>query len=348
MKTYYAPPVISRLLFTVLLCFISAGLSAQETNTCAEKLKTAQTFFDKGQVEEIPSLLKDCLKSGFKKEEALTAYKLLIQTFLLSDKLVQADSAMLEFLRKNPEYVLSPTDHSSFVYLYNNFVVKPVLQLGIHVGTNVPFLTFVKPNLVLGEQGAKTKYSRNIINIYASVESRFKVRENLEASIEAGFSQLKFSSKSTIGSEIVNYTESQQRVEIPITLSYSFKSFGKLTPYARLGGGAALYLGVTSTQSNIKNNVSYTGENLSRKDSRVAMDYFVQAGGGVKYKISKGYIFGELRTNLGIMDQNKTGGQTVQVLNYYYNYGDPFFRINAVNFSFGYTHIFYKPSKRKE
>jgi hypothetical protein len=352
MKTNYPSPAISRLLFAVMFTFITAGLIAQETNTCAEKLKTAQSFFDKGQVEQIPLLLKDCLKSGFKKEEELTAYKLLIQTFLLSDKLAAADSTMMEFLKKNPEYVLSPTDHSSFVYLYNNFVVKPVVQIGIHAGTNIPFLTFVTPNSVYGEKDVKTKYSRKIVNLFISVESKFKVTDKLEASIEAGFSQLKFSSKTTVGTDIVNYTESQQRIEIPVSLSYSFKSFGKFTPYARFGAGAAVYMGVTSTASNSYTdksiNLNLTGENLSRKDSRVSVDYFAQAAGGVKYKISKGYLFAELRTNWGIMEQQKHGGQTVSVLEYYYGFGDPEFRINAVNINIGYSHTFYKPTKRKE
>ena len=352
MITNYRSSAISRLLFAVVFIFISAGLIAQETSTCAEKLKTAQSFFDKGQVEQIPLLLKDCLKSGFKKEEELTAYKLLIQTFLVSDKLAAADSTMMEFLKKNPEYVLSPTDHSSFVYLYNNFVVKPVLQLGIHVGTNIPFLTFVTPNSVIGEQDVNNKYSRKIINLFIAVESKFKITDKIEANVEAGFSQLKFSSKTTVGTDIINYTESQQRIEIPVTLSYSFKSFGKFTPYARIGGGAAVYMGVTSTASNSYTdraiNLNLTGENLSRKDSRVSLDFFAQAAAGIKYKISKGYLFGEVRTNWGIMDQKKQGGQTVSVLEYYYKYSDPDFRINAVNINFGYSRTFYKPTKRKE
>jgi hypothetical protein len=352
MKTSDPTPNIARLLFAVLLFIISAGLFAQETGTCAEKLKTAQSYFDKGQVELIPSLLKDCLRSGFKKEEELTAYKLLIQTFLLSDKLAQADSTMMEFLKKNPEYVLSPTDHSSFVYLYNNFIVKPVVQIGIHAGTNIPFFTFVSPNSVYGEKDVKTKFSRNIINLYFSLEAKFKINEMLEAGLEAGFSQLKFSSKTTVGAAVASYSESQQRIEIPLSISYSFKSFGKFTAYGRLGAGAALNLGVTATASNTgtdkNNNLNLTGESLSRKDSRVKVDYFGQLGAGVKYKIPKGFLFAEVRSNFGTMEQNVPGGATVPAVDYYYKTGDPNFRINAFNINIGYSHIFYKPTKRKE
>ena len=353
MKTLNPIRTISCFLVTFLFFFITASLYSQEAGTCAENLKNAQSLFSKGQVEQIPSLLKDCLKSGFKKEEELTAYKLLIQTYLLNDKLAQADSTMYEFLKKNPEYQLSPTDHSSFVYLFNNFKVKPVVQIGVHAGINVPFVTFVSANLTAGESG-KSKFSSNIGNLFFSAESKFKVTNKLEVGFEVGFSQMKFTDKVNDYGEhaLINYTESQQRIEIPVFAIYNFKSFGKFTVYGRAGVGAAYDLGVTATatytptDNNNKNN--RTGENLNRKDSRVTIDCFGQLGAGVKYKISRGFLFAELRSDIGILDQNVSGGQTVPVMDWFYIGSQPDFRLNACNINIGYTYIFYKPTKRKE
>jgi hypothetical protein len=354
MKTPNPNRMFLRYLFTVLFLIIAASLYSQEAGTCAEKLKTAQSLFSKGQVEQIPSLLKECMKSGFKKEEELTAYKLLIQTFLLNDKLEQADSTMFEFLKNNPEYQLSPTDHSSFVYIFNSFKVKPVVQISIHAGTNVPFLTFVVPHLTSGEQ-SKSKFTSNIGNLFFSGESRFKVTNKLELGFEVGFSQMKFNNKinNITGSAVINYAESQQRIELPLFALYNFTSFGKLTLYGRAGFGAAYDLGVTAIASSAPtdpaNKSSRTGQSLNRKDSRVQIDCFGQLGAGLKYKISRGFFFVELRSNLGIFDQNVTGGQTtVPVLDFYYAWHDPDFRLNACNINVGYTYIFYKPSKRKE
>jgi hypothetical protein len=351
MKNSDPSPLLFRLLFASLLFLFSAELSSQETSTCAEKLKTAQSNFDKGQVDLIPSLLKDCLKSGFKKEEELTAYKLLIQTYLLSDKIIQADSTMLEFLKKNPEYQLSPTDHSSFVYLFNNFMVKPVVQIGVHAGINIPFLTFVSTNPTYGESG-KSKFSSNIGNLFISVESKFKINEKLEVGLEAGFSQMKFSNKFSEGFATVNYNESQQRIDVPVGITYALTSFGKFTVYGKFGMGAAFNLGVTATSTysttDKNNNNSRTGENLTRKDSRASMDLFTQTGAGLKYKISKGFLFAELRSNFGILEQNVYGGKTVPTVEFYYIGCNPNFRLNAVNINVGYSHIFYKPTKRKE
>jgi hypothetical protein len=354
MKTTNQTLILLRILFVALLGSISFIAYSQETGTCAEKLKNAQSYFDKGQVEQIPSLLKDCLKSGFKREEELTAYKLLIQTFLLNDKIEQADSTMYEFLKKNPEYQLSPTDHSSFVYLFNNFKVKPVVQIGIHAGTNVPFLTFVTPTLTAGEnKNSDSKFSSNIGNLFFSVESKFKITNKLELGFEVGYSQMKFSNKiNYMGFTVINYNESQQRIELPVYALYDFTSFGKFTLYGRAGIGAAYTLGVTATATSSPtdpdNKNSRTGKSLNRKDSRVEFDCFGHLGAGLKYKIPKGFLSVELRSNFGIFEQNVPGGLTIPEGDFYYLWRDPNFRLNAFNINVGYTYIFYKPSKKKE
>jgi hypothetical protein len=341
-----------RFLFVSLFFLLSLRIFSQETGTCAEKLKSAQSLFDKGQVKEVPGLLKDCLKSGFKKEEEMTAYKLLIQAYLLEDKLEMADSAMFEFLNKNPEYQLSPTDHSSIVFLYNKFRVKPVVQISVHAGLNMPFLTFVTPEMTSGEKEI-SKYKTNI-NFFVSGESKFKISEKTELGFEIGLSLLKFTNlvPDYNGYTSIKYTESQQRIEIPVFVQHDFASFNKLTLYGRAGIGVAYTLGVTAnatyTPTDPNNRDFRTGESLNKKDSRIAIDYFAQFGAGIKYKIPNGFFFAEIRSDLGALGQNVTGGKTVPQTDFFYVWRDPGFRLNAFNINVGYTYIFYKPSKGKE
>jgi Outer membrane protein beta-barrel domain len=352
MKNLNPSPVLFRLFLAALFIFLSSDIFSQETGTCAEKLKNAQSYFEKGQVTEVPALLMDCLKSGFIKEEELSAYKLLIQTFLLNDKLGQADSTMFEFLRKNPEYQLSPTDHSSFGYLFNSFRVKQVVQFSIHAGTSVPFLTFVTPNLTAGENSTST-YKSNAANLFFSLETKFKLTSRIKVGFEIGYSQLSFTNNvQYMGFAVINYSETQQRIEIPVTITYDFANFGKFTPYGRFGAGAAYNLSTSATASytpDDKNNPNNrTGESLDRKDSRIPIDLFGQIGAGIKFKIPRGYLFAEVRSNFGVFDQLVMNGKTVPVLEYYYLWSDPDFRLNALNINVGYTYIFYKPSKIKE
>jgi len=357
-------PVYRRfiLFLMVLLCFLPLIGNSQDVGSCAEKLKSAQSLFDRGQVEQVPSMLFDCMKSGFNREESLSAYKLLIQAYIFEEKPELADSTMLAFLKKNPEYQISPTDHSSFVNLFNKFIVKPVVQVSLHIGTNVPYLTSINTFTVSGmpDMPGSSKYSVKAINLFVSLEARFELTKKIELSFEPGFSQLAFSNVKTINNldNITIYksntTETQQRIELPVSVTYNFKKFGKFTPYGRFGFGPALLLSstdkVSALPTDINNLIPHTGPDQSRKASRISTDLFTQIGGGLKFKTKGGYFLAELRTNLGFLNQTIKGKDlsTEDELNQFFYNMDDDFHLNAVNFTLGYTQIFYKPSKRKE
>jgi hypothetical protein len=102
--------ILIRILGAAILCALPQFLFSQEPSTCAQNLKDAQAQFDKGHVEMIPGILKECMRSGFKREEQLAAYRLLIQSFIFEDKLDLADSTMQAFLNRFPEYQVSPAN----------------------------------------------------------------------------------------------------------------------------------------------------------------------------------------------------------------------------------------------
>lgn len=293
MKTRYSNSLITGLTLLAILSSVPLVVFPQETSTCAVNLQNAQTLFDNGQVEQVPDMLRECLKSGFKQEEELAAYKLIIQTFLFEDKNEKADSAMLAFLKKYPEYKLSPTDHSSFVHLYNNFDVKPVVQLVFHIGTNIPFLTFINDPNPLASESVNGKYSSSALNLFASLEVKYALNSRLELNIEGGYSPSSFEyEEDFIGIRKVQYSETQRRLEIPVTATYNIKTFGKFTAYARAGGGVALDLSssAVATVNDIIEKKESTSAEIPRTDSRIKSDIFIQAGAGVKLKTPRGYI----------------------------------------------------------
>ncbi len=337
------------------LIFLSLPLLAisQETTSCAENLQNAQSLFDRGQVEKVVGMLRSCMKSGFTREEQLSAYKLVIQSYLLGDKLREADSAMLAFLKQNPEYQLSPTDHASFVHIYNSFNVKPVLQLALHIGTNLPFMTFVDPKSVSGEVIAG-EYSTKALNLFVSLEAKYQIKPRLEVNIEGGYSQLSFTNIEKFNDFAeINYNETQYRIEVPLTVTYNVVTLGeKLTVYARGGAGTAFTLAsnankVSFDETGLTNFKDKTVSDISREDSRIKMDLFGQAGGGLKFKIPKGYLNFEIRSNFGVYNQVLRGGDSAANLEGGYNHKDDDFNLNDLNFSLGYTLILYKPAKRE-
>lgn len=351
--------VLRYLAISCLLLVLTVTGYSQETGSCAEKLKNAQALFARGQVEQVPSMLSECMKSGFSREEYLDAYKLLIQSFLFEDKLEKADSAMLSFLRRNPEYELSPTDHSSFVHLFNNFIVKPVVQVSVHLGTNIPFTTSITVKDVSGVPG-ESKYSSGLINLFLSVEAKFELSKKLDINFEPGYSQFSFTNvgdQNNVVDDVIikigetKYKESQRRIELPVSVTYNLKKYGKFTPYGRLGAGPAISVGHTATAElkySDPKRAAVTGPELDRKESRISLDMFIQAGAGVKYKTNGGFLFAELRSNFGVLNQvTRTGSSPVeQELANKYFYKDDDFHLNTLNFTVGYTRIFYKPSKR--
>jgi hypothetical protein len=351
MKTQHKDLMRLKILFFTVLLFFPVFIFAQETGSCAEKLKAAQSLFDKGQVEQVPAMLEACMKSGFNREEGLAAYKLLIQSFLFEEKIEKADSAMLAFLKKNPEYVTSPTDHSSFVNLFNTFEVKPVVQLAFHFLTNVPYVTFLHFNSTAGEAGAYT-YSIKPFNLYTSLEAKFEFNKKIDINVEIGYSQISFTNVEDYQRiEQITYIENQKRIELPVTGTYNFKSFGKFTPFIRLGGGPALTLGSlakVAVKATDVNGTSHPQQELDRKDARPFMDLFVQAGGGIELKTRGGFITAEIRSNTGLLNQARGGGINDYELYNNFHFVDDDFHLNTMNITFGYTQIFYKPTKRKE
>lgn len=354
MKTLIHAGLLKLMSLTIFL-FIQPNYSVycQEEGSCAEKLQSAQSLFEKGQVEQVPGLLSQCLESGFNREESLAAYKLLIQSYLFEEKLELADSTMLAFLKKNPEYQISPTDHSSFVSLYHNFVCKVIIQASLHIGSNLPLLSVASDKQLMGIPGEE-KYSMKLINFAASIEVKYKLNEKVELNAELGYAQFSIHNREDQGFGTSDYTEFQKRIEFPLSATYDIKKYGRFTPYARIGFGIALTLSSVAKASfepsDLNNPYEHSGKDINMNPSRILMDLFVQGGAGIKYKTRGGFIFGELRTNFGIFNQLVSHRYDTpnDDLAFYYYIGDDSFRVNLVNFNLGYTFIFYKPVKREE
>lgn len=343
--------LLLKLIAAVAFSSLPLMLLSQEPSTCAENLKSAQSQFDKGHVELISGLISDCMKSGFKREEQLSAYKLLIQSYLFEDKLETADSAMLTFLKRYPEYMLSPTDHSSFVYLFNSFRVKPVLQLTFHIGLNLPYVSFVTQRSHSSEPNPGV-YKTDMLNIFGSVEAKYALNKKFDVNVELGLSQIKFTNEENyLDFATIKYIETQLRIEIPVSVTYNIISLGKLTPFVRVGFGAALDISSTAKCSQMPLDINgseiRTGADISISDSRTFIDLFPQTGIGLKFKTPGGFISLEGRLNSGMFNQHKEGANTNGILDSFYMYADDDFHLNTMNISFGYTQIFYKPSKRK-
>lgn len=332
----------------LLLSFVfGTGLSAQD---CAVNLRNAEELFGAGRVEEVPALLESCLESGFTAAEELSAYKLIIRSYLFDDKTDMAEAMMLEFLKKNPEYEISPTDNTDFIYLFNKFNVKPVIQLGLKAGINYTYI-MGKENLSVSGEAAGTDYKNENFTIALGGLVKYKINDFLEAGIELDYSETSFNnSEEFLSYGIVSYNEKQRRLESTVNVYYEPRDFNGFIPYFKAGAGVAYNISTTASStfynSDVNNPFERAGPEVNRVDSRNRSDILIAAGMGCKYKLPSGYVFFDLDTRAGLMNQSIPGVPADQEL--YYFFTDDRFRLNVMRASLGYIFIIYKPERIPE
>jgi len=334
----------------VTLIFVSTTIAVSGySQECALKLQDAQAQFDRGKVELVAGMITPCLNSGsFSREESLTAYKLLIQSLLLDDKQAMAEEYMLEFLSRHPEYSVTAADYSGFVYLRNKYEVRQSCLISLFLGTNYTFLTG-RNHRSLSSLEPDINYSREPLNLYAGTEVTIPVRSLFSLSAGISYSSVAFNyNEHMMNFGMVTYRESQNRIEIPLSVVWNAADYRGVRLYVRGGAGYAMNLKTDSKASfittDINNGFNRTGENLNRNSSRIRSDLFIHAGLGGMIKIPHGYISAEIRTLFGLRNQvvrSEPGN-----LEYYYFYTDDSFRVNTTGLTIGYTYIFYKPSRR--
>ncbi len=336
-------------LITLLLFFTVGGhlILAQD---CAVKLRDAENLFNAGLVEQVPELLEACLESGFTKAEEHSAYQIIIRSYLYEDKIDMAEATMLEFLKKNPEYELSPTDNADFVYLFNKYEVKPVLQVSSKLGTNFTFMSIIEAQSVSGQPVPKD-YSNENFSFAAGLEARIRLSEKFELGAGVDYSQVTFSvTESFLNYSTANSPETQLRIEIPLLGYYFPKQYGGFSPYVKAGVAASMNISSIASQSSsntdANNAIPKIGPDEKLTDSRQFIEAVAIAGIGCRYKLPSSYIFVDVSGRFGTLDQSKPGELTNS--QWFYGVSDDRFRINNIRFNIGYTYIFYKPIKKEE
>ena len=148
--------------FLLPVSLLILGLPMQvkgQEQSCAFTLKEAQRLYLQGLIKDIPSMLQGCLDKGFTRQQRQDASKLIIQCLLYNDNQAAADSAMPRFLKKFPEYEISPTDPKEFVYLFNSYKNLPVLSIGVSGGANWSNVSVIESYQMAYTNSTPRKYS---------------------------------------------------------------------------------------------------------------------------------------------------------------------------------------------
>ena len=183
------------------------------------------------------------------------------------------------------------------------------------------------------------------------------IGKNLKINIDAyfGTNQYKFKEQSDYQlyeqtvTNTVTFKEKINQVQIPLTFLYEFGT-GNTGYFVRSGVGIGFINKASGTPQREygENMPIITGADVDIKKQRNSYNYFVTVGGGIKYKVPRGFLACDARLNMGLnnlvnpdtrFDNTELWGK--------YLYLDDDFALNTVSIVFGYYFSFYQPKKRR-
>ena len=323
-------------------------------NDCEATLATATNEFNAGRFFSLPSILQKCLDGGFSKEQKVRAYILLCQVYLINDNPAEAEASYLKLLRADPEYIATPeADPIDVVFLSKKFTSRPVFTPHFKVGMNTSFISLIHENSPYSKLGEfNTDYGLRLgWNAGAGLD--WNVSDSYSLALDAIFSRRGFR-KTTSGFFDGDNSEQTIRLawlDVPLYIKYQDYT-GQWRPYGYIGYAFHFKLAAradyTLNDNGEAGTKTTTLTNVSISDQQVFLNTSFVFGGGLKFKVGKNYILGDLRFQLGmsnVTDDDKIlllppAPATTIVSDCY--------RVNSVTFSLGYVIPVYNPRKKGE
>lgn len=212
-----------------LIVFIATTSTILAQSTCSDKLRLAQRNFDEGLLDDIPSLIDSCLKSGFTDEEKMNAYKLLVQTYLFNEQVEKADEVMLTFLRELPSYQITTSDLKEFINLYNTYQTEPLFKWEINASVTYTYPKVTEYFSVGDLNQSSTSYASKVgMQMGLSFTDKINNRWNWAAGVNATFYRMSYTGNqynySTTTANFTNLT-----IGIPISAKFTKSLWGVKT-----------------------------------------------------------------------------------------------------------------------
>ena len=342
---------MKKVIFIIALCFCF-GPSGFAQDECILKLKAAQKNYEEGNIETIPGLLSGCMEDGLKKEDKVTALKLLVNVHLFEDDMIKAEEAMVDLLTFEPEYEINELiDPIEFIDLYNTYRTDPAYSIGVIGGLNYSQISVIRDYGTPNTNDYKGTYLSPVVGNQLGLKASMYLFKGGNINLEAVYFTRKFNFATTLSGE--GFLESQEKesfLYLPLSFTYE-KVFGKFIPYARIGGSMEITLAADAEMTrsytdNSHNNVTGPEYNITAQRNR--WNYSLVGGLGFKYKVNRGNVFVDVRYNLGLTNQAKAENRfNNPTLLYQYHYVSDDFKANNLVMSIGYMRSFYNPKKNK-
>lgn len=329
---------------------------ARGQSTCAQTLRLAQSIYEQGRLHELPELLDNCIaKNGFNEEEKVSAYKLLVLTYIYLEEPAKADEMMLALLRTDTEFkVNGAVDPAEFVALYKTFRTTPIYRVGIKLGAIATAPSAVSADYsddgtnntshnfgFSGGVATEIPLSRKLSKFTVQPELAFELRSFDGINEWDGKNPLADQDRTTPA------TETQAWISLPVSLQYGIVSAARTHYYASAGLSADYLLSASKRlTSNISGNTGVDENAISVKSQRNSFNAGALVSAGLKRKIGNGFLVVEVRYKLGLMPISaRSDTYENETLLFDYKYVDGIYKLNSLSLSVGYLMNRYNPKK---
>ena len=336
-------------------------LQVEEVSPCVQNIEVAQQRYDEGRIQDIQSLLQDCLDRGeYDKAQKSQALRLMTLAYIFLEEKEQAEATMLNLLKTNHEFKVDPSiDPTEFINLHEQFRYKPVFNVGIKYSFNLaqPMVTGV--NNSLNMNGYRHTYSAEPAIFGLGINFEYEFARNFLLYPELQIKSMTITSTTfqdgVLGSpnaiEITNYEE-HSWFSIPVSVKYNinFPKTPNIKLYVNLGGSFEYLI---SANRSAEENRLFLIEAPEVKgliegaNDKNKVNFAAIGGVGFSYKLGEGFIYLEGRYTYALTQFTNENKVLSPENPFQINTGvqDDLYRLNSMTLSVGYTLNIYLPKK---
>jgi opacity protein-like surface antigen len=364
-------------LFLLVLCVLSAhGQQAPALTDveCDQKLAQADAEFNAGHFYVIPSILNGCLTGGkLSKDQLVQAYLLLCQAYLILDDPTTAGDNYLKLLREDPEFVPNEHDHPiDIVYLSKQYTATPIFTPHFRLGLSASFFKSIYS--LSTEPYPLSPQNPLRIGFQLGAGLDWNINDNLSLCIEGDIANRGYQrivTSQATGDE-TNVQANQWWIDVPLYVKYTFAINEVVRPFGYVGAAANYLISANNqfTYTDIKSTggqLVSEGPAVTVTNQRNQFSWSLVAGGGVRYKIGKNFVYADLRYMAGMSNLANEATiyyrdpgdivkpQQIGDANYYltenitrYHYLSDLFKMDNLSLTFGFVKPLYDPRKVKK
>jgi hypothetical protein len=348
-------------IFFSCYCILIGQTNSNRTQSvadCNSRIREAEKLFQEGRYDiciiDLEEVLKACILSKSEKEHAM---ELLSKTYIEIDDPGKAETAVNLMLKNFPHYELKEQDNpESYNRLVKKFKVHPQLSIGVRNTADWVNYKTTKIFSVLDGVDYNVSYNQKLEGIlqgfglmyYGWAELEFD--RDISINCDLIFKWTKFSRDFSKASSFdLNFSETDNYIEIPLYLKRYFHLGKNLLPYVTAGIGW-LYM----TKANANATIHYTNIDstastgyINTLGMRNKHTFEWIAGAGIGYKLKNLRLFIDARYYGGMNSfTNPSKGLKNTMLTKDYFYIDNSVKLNQFEFGASVSYTLFNSVKR--